>query len=82
MAYELLRQEVMGLSDESMMQLIAFARFLKQEMNSTVKSDDIIFDVSIQEPSKKKREIGFMADGFISIAPDFDTCLEGMEEYV
>ena len=28
------------------------------------------------------REIGFMADEFVLIAPDFDTCIEGLEDYV
>ena len=28
------------------------------------------------------REIGFLADDFISISSDFDTCLDGLEDYV
>ena len=41
MAYELLRKEVIGLSDDGMAQLIAFARFLKQEMSHINKSDSL-----------------------------------------
>lgn len=82
MAYELLRQEVIGLSDDGMIQLIAFARFLKQEMSHTNKTDSITAVINIQNEQSKNREIGFMADEFVSIAPDFDTCMEGLEDYV
>ena len=74
MAYETLREEIVGLSEEKLSLLLDFARFLKQE------------DVHLGEDSANtnpiRRKIGFMAEDFISIAPDFDTCLEGMEEYV
>ena len=37
---------------------------------------------STAQTSGFKRKLGFMADSFVSIAPDFDTCLDGLEEYV
>ena len=82
MAYELLRKEVIGLSDDGMAQLIAFARFLKQEMSHINKTDSLTSVINIQKEPSKNRKIGFMADEFISIAPDFDTCIEGLEDYV
>ena len=78
MPYELLKNELLGLSDDKIMVLVEFARFLKQSVASAPE---------LGKPNKMtsttaKRQLGSMASDFISIAPDFDTCLEGMEDYV
>ena len=70
MAYDLLKEEVIGLPDDKVMILVEFARFLKQSMNESKK------------PQKVKRKIGMMKEKFLSISPDFDTCLEGLEDYI
>lgn len=78
MAYETLKKEVIGLPDDKLDLLIDFARFLKQEFSgmreSGIKSDGI--------DKAREREIGFMAEDFVSIAPDFDDCIEGLEDYI
>ena len=74
MAYETLKEEIASLSEDKILLLLDFARFLKQE--------DLHSGETQTNMVHKKRKIGFMAEDFISISPDFDTCLEGMEEYV
>ena len=84
-SYETLKKETIGLSDDKMATLIAFARFLKSSMPGTNKT----MISSAEEPSDvesntgtPKRVIGFLTEDFVSIAPDFDTCLEGLENYI
>ena len=73
MPFEVLKREVIGLSDEKMLELIDFARFLKG-----VNHPAYLYTA----PNNTQREIGFMSEDFVFITPDFDTCLEGLEEYV
>lgn len=87
MAYDVLKKEVIGLSDDKLEQLIDFARFLKQSMSESIKRTDskVENDVHVLtqiESSNVKREIGFMSNDFVSISPDFDICMEGLEEYM
>ncbi|MBR6229914.1 MAG: hypothetical protein IKQ97_09275 [Eubacterium sp.] len=73
MPFEVLKQEVIGLTDDKMKELIDFARFLKG-------ADRSIF---LYKPDNSvKREVGMISEDFISISPDFDTSLEGLEEYI
>ena len=76
MPYDLLKQEVAGLPDEKIMILVEFARFLRQSF--TVAG----FPASVGLPSSHKREVGSMAEDFVAISPDFDTCLDGLEDYL
>ena len=76
MGYEALRKEVVGLSDESVKLLVMFARFLK---NSTKEG---VAEQTNENPGKEKRVFGSMAKRITYIAPDFDTCTDGIEEYV
>ncbi len=82
MSYEALKNETIGLSDDKMIQLIDFARYLKNSMLGTAYNylDEEAGVETIE--NKKQREIGFMSGDFVCIADDFDTCLEGMEEYI
>ena len=87
MAYDVLKKEVIGLSDDKLEQLIDFARFLKQSMSESIKRTDskVENDVNVLtqiKSSNVKREIGFMSNDFVSISPDFDICMEGLEEYM
>ncbi len=70
MIYDSLREAVIGLPDDKILQLIEYAKFLKQNIGKKVESG-----------AKKKiiREIGCMKEGFISISSDFDDCIEGWE---
>ena len=73
MSYESLKEAVVGLPDDKLVQLIEYAQFLKQSVGQKkAKSDKLVY----------KRKIGMMKEGFISIAPDFDDCLEGWEDYI
>lgn len=83
MTYDVLKREVIGLPDDRLAQVIDFIRFLKSNNNqaSVTPSISFVCEVKDGKPSAK-RSIGFMADDFVSISSDFDTCLEGMEEYV
>ena len=79
--YDDLKEEIVGLPDEKMEELLEFARFLKAGLFSNHSSHEKTnVDKNTQQESIRK--IGFMADGFVSIASDFDTCLEGMEDYI
>ena len=73
MMYDSLREAVIGLPDDKILQLIEYAKFLKQSIEKKGESDG---------KKKFKREIGCMKEGFISISPDFDDCIEGWEDYV
>ena len=72
MTYDSLREVVIGLPDDKLIQLIEYANFLKQSIAN--KSDG-------SGKKKVKRKIGAMKEGFISISPDFDDCIEGWEDY-
>ena len=76
MPYDLLKQEAAGLSDEKIMILVEFARFLRQGMSKAG------FATFVEPQNSHKRELGSMAADFIAISPDFDTCLEGLEDYL
>ena len=76
MPIEMLEKELARLPDDKIMVLVEFARFLKQSA--------IVGEKTVQQnkpSSSPKRQLGSMAKDFISIAPDFDICLDGMEEY-
>ena len=81
MTYDTLYKEVIGLPDDKLNLLIDFARFLKQDVNNSENafSKSTITDNSF---SNKERAIGLLADDFIFIAPDFDECIDGLEDYV
>ena len=76
MPYDLLKQEVAGLSDEKMLILVEFARFLRQGMAVAG------FNTFAGLQNSHKRKMGSMAEDFIAISSDFDTCLEGLEDYL
>lgn len=83
MTYDILKKEVIGLSDDRLAQVIDFIRFLKSSNTQTSATPSISFVYEANDGNQSaKRSIGFMADDFVSISSDFDTCLEGMEEYV
>lgn len=72
--------------------LIDIAAFLKKSSDKSWRVSENPSGISIVVKPKgsaaqtgssvPKRKLGFMADSFVSIAPDFDTCLDGLEEYV
>ena len=39
-------------------------------------------DDAVKDKDTNKRKIGFMSDDFISISPDFDDCIEGLEDHI
>lgn len=78
MPIEMLEKELAGLPDDKIMVLVEFARFLKQSAIGTVGQKTVQQNKSASSP---KRQLGSMAKDFISIAPDFDTCLDGLEEF-
>ena len=64
MATDVLQKEIVGLREDDINLLIEYARYLKfRPKNDTPETDN--------KPAKK-RKIGFMAESFVSIAPDFD----------
>lgn len=78
MAYDALYKEIVGLSDDKLNLLIEFARFLKQ---GDLKK--VCLKSTTEEPIHDNvRKVGVMADKFVYISPDFDDCLEGLEDYV
>ena len=79
MPLEMLEKELAGLSDDKIMVLVEFARFLKQSATGTSGQSGVGQSASAVSP---KRQLGSMAKDFISIAPDFDTCTDGLEEYM
>ena len=72
MAYELLEKETEGMSEDMLMQLVEYAKYL----NYSIKKDDTSADAN------SKRKIGVLASEFVSISDDFDDCLDGWEDYV
>ena len=83
MTYDILKKEVIGLSDDRLAQVIDFIRFLKSSNTKASATPSIGFVYEAKDGNQSaKRSIGFMADDLVSISSDFDTCLEGMEEYV
>ena len=73
MSTELLQKEMVGLCEDDINLLISFARFLRYRTKDTE---------SQRKTMPKKRKIGFLADAFVSIAPDFDETPDCMMEYV
>ena len=73
MPTDILQKEIIGLGEDDLNLLISFARFLRYKTDN----------VSLQENKPaKKRKIGFLADAFVSISPDFDETPDCMLEYV
>lgn len=95
-SYDALKKEADGLTSESLGLLIDIAAFLKKSSDKSWRVSENSSGISIVVKPKSsdstnrstaqtttpKRKIGFMADSFVSIASDFDTCLDGLEEYV
>ena len=79
MAINAMEKEIYGLTEGNILQLFQYAKYLK--FNNISEGN---YAVSIKEgvENKPKRRFGALADGFISIADDFDDTLEGLEDYV
>ena len=73
MASDILQKEIMGLSEADINLLIEYARYLKYRVSIPTNND---FGAS------SKRKIGFLAEAFVSISPDFDETPDCMKEYV
>ena len=75
MAYDMLVKEAAGMTEEQVMKLLAFARFLKYGAQAAT-------DYSASEDqSGWKRRPGLVA-GQIWMADDFDETPDGFEEYM
>lgn len=55
---------------------------LKKLNTGSFTIEDILQEKKDNENIYEGREIGFLSDDFISISPDFDICLDGLEDYV
>lgn len=77
MALELLMQEARDLSEEALMEVVRFVRFIKVENSSSHNPGLEMNDVS----AKKVRTAG-MYKGKIWMADDFDSPLEEFKEYM
>ena len=75
MALELLLQEAQGLSEEALMQVVRFMKFIKAEgaINASAHG--------VQEPDVRIRKAGAY-HGQIWIADDFDAPLPEFKEYM
>ena len=75
MAYDMLVKEVAGMNEDQVLQLLAFARFLKY---GTQPATDY---AASEDQSGWKRHPGLLA-GQIWMADDFDETPDGFEEYM
>lgn len=73
MASDVLQKEIIGLREDDINLLIEYARFLKHRVTSRS---------IVPNTTKNKRQIGFMSNAFVSIAPDFDETPDCLKEYV
>ncbi len=80
MPYETLRKEVIGLSDDQMTMLIEYAKALRNQ--TSVLTFDIQLTGMDAVKNRGQRAFGSYAEHISFIAPDFDTCTEGLEEYI
>lgn len=69
MAIELLEREVMGLTEEDILRVIEFVRFIK-------------YEAAQRKAKSPKRVPGHYSDQLLYIADDFDDTPEGFEEYM
>lgn len=77
MATEALQKEIAGLPESDINILLEFAHFLRSRFENSQMVEDV--DNNVTYP---KRKLGFLADTFISISPDFDDLPECLKEYV
>lgn len=73
MALELLMQEAQGLSEEALMEVVRFVRFIKSE-------DRTAGAAKTAEPRKVRQAGGFR--GQIWMAEDFDAPMDEFKEYM
>ena len=73
MASDVLQREIVGLSEADINLLIEYARYLKYRVS--IPANNVSGTAS-------KRKIGFLAEAFVSISPDFDETPDCMKEYV
>ncbi len=73
MASDVLQKEIVGMSEADINLLIEYARYLKYRVS--IPANNV-------SASTSKRKIGFLADAFVSISPDFDETPDCMKEYV
>ena len=81
MTYESIKTEMIGLPEDKINQVVEFIRFLKFETGSLSLQQAAIND-SVSNPKTPKRTFGSMASKITYVAPDFDSCLDGLEDYV
>ena len=79
MATDTIEKEIYGLTEDNILQLFQYAKFLK--LNN---KDEGHYAMSVKKEDSKshKRKLGVLANGFVSVASDFDDTLEGLEDYV
>ena len=70
----ILKSELDGLPDESVLKVLEYVHFLKYT--------DQAGPAHPSMPRRLNRKFGTLADRFVSIAPDFDDTMEGLEEYL
>ena len=75
MALELILQEAQGLSEESLMEVLRFMRFIKAESTNVSASD------AAQGDSPKRRKAG-QYQGQILMSDDFDAPMSEFKEYM
>ena len=75
MAYDMLVKEAAGMTEEQVMQLLAFARFLKYG------AQPVTDHSANEDQSSWKRHPGLLA-GQIWMVDDFDETPDGFEEYM
>ena len=78
MAIDLLLQETKGLSEEALMEIVRFVRFMKTESKDSFRAADAETNTEnrpIRRKSGKYRGQGWMAE-------DFDAPLEEFREYM
>jgi hypothetical protein len=78
MALDLLIQEAQGLSEDSLMEVVRFMRFIKNEHNLHLIASK---KVTSTEEKPKIRQAGKYRGQF-HISPDFDEPLEEFREYM
>lgn len=78
MALEMILQEAKGMSDESLMEVLNFMRYLK------ISSVKVAIDPMQQIASNGKRKIrsGGILKGKIKMASNFDDPIDDFEEYM
>ena len=74
MPFELLIQETQGLSDEAIMEVVRFVRFMKYEAKKA--------PAQAGQPEKKKFRTAGKYRGQGWMADDFDSPLEDFKEYM